>query len=86
MAGPRKKFRQRPKKVGAKKRTRVKHQKQKLVAAGVKEEDIHVMTDVDVRGALKKAMRKKGKKTQKGRKSKKGLRSFNRYRRSQCGL
>jgi hypothetical protein len=52
MAGPRKKFRRRPKKVGAKKRQRVKAQVRRLLAAGMTEDEIKKFkTNEDVRAA-----------------------------------
>ena len=58
MAGPRIKFRERPKKTGAKKKQKVNAQKRRLAAAGVKEEDIkRLATDKEVREAHKKIVR-----------------------------
>jgi len=60
MVGPRKKYRQRPKKCGAKKTQRLKSQKQRLMDAGMKEEEVHKLsTDGEIRDALKKVMKKK---------------------------
>jgi hypothetical protein len=63
---PRKNYRSRPKKNGAKKKQRVLSQKKRLLAAGVSEEDIHRMTTVEIRDLVKKVAIKKGpKKTSK---------------------
>lgn len=63
---PRKNYRSRPKKNGAKKRQRVLSQKKRLLAAGVSEEDIHRMTTVEIRDLVKKvAMKKVARKTSK---------------------
>jgi hypothetical protein len=62
---PRKKFRTRPKKKGAKKRQRIKSQKKRLVAAGVDEDVVFHMTDAQIRKKLQEVSRKKAPKRQK---------------------
>ena len=59
---PRKNYRTRPKKVGAKKRQRVLAQKKKLKAAGYDEDKLHSMNTVQIREALKKTAKKPSKK------------------------
>jgi len=59
MPGPRKKYRQRPKKVGAKKKQRIKAQRKRLLAAGLEEEYVDKLTDAQVREKLKKISKKK---------------------------
>ena len=59
---PRKKFRTRPKKTGAKKKYRVLTQKRRLVAAGYKMEKLAKMTVVEIRDLLKLAAKRKAKK------------------------
>ena len=56
---PRKNYRTRPKKSGAKKRQRVLSQKRKLIAAGYKKEDLDKLSVVEVRELLKKAGKRK---------------------------
>jgi len=58
---PRKNYRTRPKKTGAKKKQRVRSQERKLEALGYKREKLDKMTTVEVRDLLKKAMKKKQK-------------------------
>ncbi len=59
MGVPRVKFRDRPKKTGAKKKIRVKAQKKRLVAAGFDEKSVNKLTDRDIRTGLKAAVKKK---------------------------
>jgi len=59
MPGPRRKFRERPKKSGAKKKQRVRSQKRRIIAAGADESTLKKMTNKEVREALKTANRKK---------------------------
>jgi hypothetical protein len=54
MVGPRRKFRQRPKKVGAKKNTRIKAQKARLLASGMDEAKVKKLNLLETRNALKK--------------------------------
>ena len=58
---PRKNYRSRPKKVGAKKIQRVNAQKRRLVAAGHKEEDLKHNTTVEIRDLLKETAKKQAK-------------------------
>jgi len=55
---PRKNYRTRPKKSGAKKRQRVLAQKKRLKAAGYDDDKLHSMNTAEIRDALKKAARK----------------------------
>jgi hypothetical protein len=64
MGKPRTKFRERPKKLGAKKNQRVKCQKRRLVAAGMDETVVKKLTDKEARLSLKTVNRKKGPKTE----------------------
>ena len=58
---PRKNYRTRPKKTGAKKNYRIKTQKKRLAAAGVEPEKLKHITVVEIRELLKKtAMKKRG--------------------------
>ena len=57
---PRKNYRQRLKKTGARKKQRLLSQKKRLIAAGVDEGEIKKMTTVDIRDRLKAVARKKG--------------------------
>ncbi|MBU0571641.1 MAG: hypothetical protein KJ995_06275 [Candidatus Omnitrophica bacterium] len=59
MPGPRVKFRERPKKMGARKRVRTKSQKKRLFAAGLDEKYVNKLTAREIRDELKKAARKK---------------------------
>ena len=70
---PRKNYRTRPKKTGAKKRQRVLAQEKRLVALGYDKKKLDKMTIVQIRDLIKKAMRKKEKpvKKKKAAKSKK---------------
>lgn len=54
MGKPRQKFRERPKKLGAKKRQKVKAQKKRLVQEGMDEAKVAKMTDKEAREGLKK--------------------------------
>ena len=56
---PRKNYRTRPKKSGARKKQKVSCQKRRLVKAGCKKEDLDKMTTVEVRELLKKTGKKK---------------------------
>jgi hypothetical protein len=56
---PRKNYRERPKKTGAKKKQRVLSQKKRLVAAGCDEKDLKKKSIVEIRDLIKKAARKK---------------------------
>ena len=59
MPGPRIKFRGRPKKLGAKKRTRTKAQKKRLLDAGLDKGYVGKLTEKGAREALKKVRKKK---------------------------
>ena len=59
MSVPRVKFRERPKKTGAKKNIRVKAQKKRLVAAGLDEKSVNKLTTGEIRAGLKKVAKKK---------------------------
>ena len=59
MGIPRVKFREQPKKTGAKKRIRIKAQKKRLLDAGFDEKTLNKMTEKDIRTSLKKAEKKK---------------------------
>lgn len=59
MGAPRKKFRERPKITGARKKQKVKAQKKRLMAAGMEEKQISKLTDKEVRQEHKKIGRKK---------------------------
>lgn len=59
MAGPRKKYRERPKKVGAKKRYRINLHKKKLIAAGMKAEDLSQLNEGEIRRGLRLIGKKK---------------------------
>ena len=54
MTVPRTKFRDRPKKTGAKKKIRVKAQQQRLFAAGYTEDKVKIMNPGEIRAALRK--------------------------------
>lgn len=56
---PRKNYRTRPVKSGARKKQKVSCQKRRLVLAGYKKEALDKMTPVEIRDLLKKAGRKK---------------------------
>ncbi|MBL7073439.1 MAG: hypothetical protein ISS33_06700 [Candidatus Omnitrophica bacterium] len=56
---PRKNYRSRPKKDGAKKRQKVLAQKRRLVAAGCDKESLEKLSTVEIRDLLKKTARKK---------------------------
>ena len=56
---PRKKFRTRPKKSGAKKKQRIKSQKKRLTAAGVDENVVSSMTEGQIRRKLMAVEKKK---------------------------
>jgi TPP-dependent pyruvate/acetoin dehydrogenase alpha subunit len=58
---PRKKFRQRPKKSGAKKRQRVRSQKKRLVEAGYTEEDLKHKSISAIRDMIKDSEKRKRK-------------------------
>jgi hypothetical protein len=58
---PRRNYRTRPKKTGAKKRQKVLAQEKRLVALGHDKKKLDKMTIVDIRNLLKKAMKKKRK-------------------------
>ena len=60
---PRKNYRTRPKKTGAKKRQRVKAQKKRLVDAGVEEARLKGLNIVEIRELAKKTARTKKDKT-----------------------
>jgi hypothetical protein len=63
---PRKNYRSRPKKSGAKRNYRIKTQKKRLAEAGVDQEKLKHMTVVDIRGLLiKTGTSKKSKSTAK---------------------
>ncbi|MFH1310361.1 MAG: hypothetical protein ABIH85_06765 [Candidatus Omnitrophota bacterium] len=57
---PRKNYRSRPKKVGAKKKQKVASQKRRLVTAGCVKEKLDKMNTVEIRELLKKTAKKKG--------------------------
>jgi hypothetical protein len=57
---PRKNFRTRPKKSGAKRTYRIKTQKKRLAAAGVDPKKLEHMTVVEIRSLLQRTARKKG--------------------------
>ena len=57
---PRKNFRSRPKKSGAKRNYRIKTQKKRLEAAGIDPKRLKHMTVVEIRELLQKTARKKG--------------------------
>ena len=56
---PRKNYRSRPKKRGAKRKQRVRAQERRLVAAGYDKEKLDKMTTVEIRELLKVAAKKK---------------------------
>lgn len=56
---PRKNYRSRPKKDGAKKRQKVLAQKRRLVAAGCDKESLEKLSTVEIRDLLKKTAKKK---------------------------
>ena len=58
---PRKKFRERPKKSGAKKKQRVKSQKKRLVEAGYTEEELKHKSISAVRDMIKESKKRKRK-------------------------
>ncbi len=66
---PRKKFRSRPKKSGAKKRQKILAQKRRLTAAGYDKDLLDKMTIIEIRELLKKAARKKVQAPRKARKA-----------------
>ncbi|MDD4956423.1 MAG: hypothetical protein PHH49_01710 [Candidatus Omnitrophica bacterium] len=51
---PRKNYRTRPKKTGAKKRQRIKAQKKRLVASGMEEKKLKKLNVVEIRDLIKK--------------------------------
>jgi len=59
MPGPRAKFRERPKKLGAKRKIRTKSQKKRLLEAGLDEGYVKKLTGKETREELKKAGKKK---------------------------
>jgi len=59
---PKKNFRSRPKKTGAKKVQRVASQKRRLIEMGYKEEKLAKLTPVEIRDLLKEAGKKKAQK------------------------
>jgi hypothetical protein len=59
---PRKNYRTRPKKSGSKKRQRVKTQKKRLIAAGMSEDAVKHLTDIQIRQKLQETARKTRKK------------------------
>jgi hypothetical protein len=67
---PRKKFRSRPKKRGARKRQRILSQKRRLIAAGYDKGLLDKMTIIEIRDLLKKAGRRKVPTPEKVRKAK----------------
>ena len=56
---PRKVYRARPKKVGAKKKQRISSQKRRLIEAGYDEAKLDKMNVVEIRDLLKEAGKKK---------------------------
>jgi len=66
---PRKNYRSRPKKCGAKKRQKVLSQKRRLVAAGHDAAGLEKLTTVEIRDLLKKTGKKKAPKTGEKKKS-----------------
>jgi len=60
---PRKNYRSRPKKTGAKKKQRILSQKRRLVAAGCDETELKKKTTVEIRDLVKKTAKKKSVKT-----------------------
>jgi hypothetical protein len=54
---PRKNYRSRPKKSGARRNRRVRAQKKRLIAAGYKEENLKHKTTVEIREMLKEVAR-----------------------------
>lgn len=60
---PRRNYRSRPKKTGAKKKQRVQSQKRRLVAAGCDEKGLKKKTVVEIRDLIKKTAKKKNVKT-----------------------
>jgi len=56
---PRKNYRSRPKKTGAKKRQKVLAQKRRLVSAGCVKESLAKLSTVEIRDLLKKTAKKK---------------------------
>ena len=73
---PRKNYRSRPKKSGAKRRQRILSQKKRLIAAGYDEKSIKRMTVVEIRDNLKKAAKKKKEKKKVVRKPKSGSKTI----------
>lgn len=61
MPGPRRKFRERPKKTGAKKNAKVNAQKRRLVESGGDEEKVKKLSSKETRECLKKKSPKKDK-------------------------
>ncbi|MBD3296442.1 MAG: hypothetical protein GF392_03660 [Candidatus Omnitrophica bacterium] len=55
---PRKNYRSRPKKGGARRNQRIRAQKRRLLAAGYKEEELKQKTTVEIRKLLKEVARK----------------------------
>ncbi len=58
---PRKNYRSRPKKHGAKRKQRVLSQKKRLISAGCKEEEVEKLNVVEIREMLKETMKKNAK-------------------------
>lgn len=56
---PRKNFRSRPKKLGAKKKQKVQSQKRRLVVAGCDKDSLEKLSPVEIRELLKKTAKKK---------------------------
>ena len=59
MGGPKKKFKNRPKKSGTKKRQKLRAQKRRLVKAGLDEGVVEKMTTKEIREAQKDVLKKK---------------------------
>lgn len=59
MGGPKERFRTRPKKVGTKKRQKVRAQKRRLVKAGIDEDVVGKMTTREVRDTHKQVLNQK---------------------------
>ncbi|MFH1412215.1 MAG: hypothetical protein ABIG55_06160 [Candidatus Omnitrophota bacterium] len=68
---PRKNYRSRPKKTGAKKKQKISAQKRRLTGMGHKEESLAKLNVVELRSLLKRSAKKKAvKKTDKPKKAK----------------
>lgn len=59
MGGPKERFKNRPKKVGTKKRQKVRAQKRRLVKAGIDEGAVEKMTTREVRDTHKEVLGQK---------------------------